>query len=558
MEAESKTGVFLSRRGFMKGLALGAAGAGVAMSIGCSPKNSDTSTSAGVAGSSSGDVPSFMIAPEPIDEAKITDTIDTQVLIVGAGIGGATAALSCVENGLDVVLIDKLEKPRSVGCDYGFVNAQPQIDAGLEPVDPYTLTRDHVAKRANRVDTSVVYRFMSRSGEAGDWFTAKAAEFGLYPEVQDYAGSSDFYKNYVHVIRYFPKENRPENIYDNLATILSGFAEKVVEAGSTFMPKTEAVQLSQSEDGSILGAICKTADEAYIKVNASKGVVLATGDYAGDSEMLAEYLEWDVDDIEMNESTGLGEGHKMGLWVGAQMQTAPHPMMLFHEAHVYHYLRVNKNGQRYVNEDAGYCGASAAQLRQPDHASWAIFDSKWPEEIPASTEFGGGMGWDQDGREINAPWVAEDEERDVFDYEREAGYMSEAETLEELADLMGLDSDAKSTFLSTVDRYNQLCETAVDEDFGKRSELMRLSSIKEPPFYAVRMITDLGVSVGGLINDVEGRLLDDDGKPIPGLYGIGNVTGSMFAVDYNEVTVPGISLARNITFGWLLGKHLAS
>ena len=85
-----------------------------------------------------------------------------------------------------------------------------------------------------------------------------------------------------------------------------------------------------------------------------------------------------------------------------------------------------------------------------------------------------------------------------------------------------------------------------------------MTAITEPPFYALRMQSMLCVSVGGLNVDVNSQVLSEDRTPIPGLYAVGNTAGGLFGVDYNEAPVPGVSLGRCVTFGKLLGEHLAT
>ena len=543
----------VTRRSFLKGTALGALGAVGAGALSCCQPNQPGSSQ--VSDLAHTGEPSFMTPPEPIDPADTDEQKTTDVLIIGGGIGGLITATSCLENNLDVIVLEKNEEPRWIGCDFGFVNPSAVLEAGVEPVDPYLATRDFVEKSGHRTCVDVAYRFMTRSGEAADWFTDKCASWGLYPIVMNYRGNCDFYRNYTHVVRYQPEENTPENVYENLKHMLDSMIDELEQAGGAYLRKTTATQLVKDGDR-ITGAICEASDGSTIYIEGKHVVVLATGDYAGNEEMFNYYSEWTSDDIDWNESTGLGEGHQLGLWAGAQMQSRPHPMMLFYEPHSYHFLRVNKHGKRYVNEDTGYLGGNVSILRQPDHISWVIFDDNWRETIPQSIPYGGGMGWDQDMRTLGREWSVEEEEA-LLDYDREEGYLVEADTLEELADAMELEGTAKQQLLDTVKRYNSLADNGLDEDFGKRPELLQLSRIVKPPFYALKQLTDLGVSCGGLMTDVDSRILDPDGLPIDNLYGIGLVTGSLFGVDYNEITVPGISLGRNITFGWLLGKYLA-
>lgn len=554
----------LTRRNFLKGLAVGGAAlAGSAALAGCQPSagegSESTAAAAGDGSTASGDAPSFMQAPDPIADGDIAQTIDTEVLIIGAGIAGATTASSCIENGVEVCLIEKNEMPRAIGLDYGLVNPSIMAEKGIEAVDVNDAVADHLEKSCHMCRDDKVYRFMSRSGEAGDWWIEKAKGYGFEPQVIAMKSESEHYKNYTQPVElWHAGKNIAEegDWYAPMAEMLANVQQEVTDAGSTFMNNTEAVQLLTDENGKVTGAVC-SADDGYIQINASKGVVLACGDFGANDEMLRYYSTIDFDAIDedsfFSESSGLGEGHQMGLWAGAVMQEKPAPLMLFHE-YCYSYLRVNKLGQRYVNEDAGYTGTVNAQLQQPGAGSWAVWDDKWAEELPAQLPYAGGMAWDQDGRLVGQEWTAENEHAVALDWEADEGILLQADTLEDLADQMGFDDQAKETFLATVDRYNQLVDDG-DTDFGKRPELM--CKIEQAPFYALKMRVELGVSVAGLVTNADSECLNAQGAVIPGLYAVGNNAGGLFGADYNEVTVPGISLGRSVTFGYLLGKHLA-
>lgn len=548
-----------SRRSFLKGVGLGAAGVmGVGMLGGCSPQGQANESNDVASSAATGDSPSFLNAPSPISENDIKETIDTEVLIIGAGIAGSATASSCVEQGLQVALVEKLEAPRSIGLDYGVVNPSIIGEKGLESMSVYELARDHMEKSCHMCRGDKTYRFMSRSGEAGDWWFEKAKGYGFEPQVMAMRSQSDHYSNNYIVELWHRGVNlgEEEDCYAPTAEMLAFVAREVQDAGGVYRNNTAAVQLLKSDDGRIAGAVCEGSD-GYVQFNASKGVVLAAGDYAMDAEMLNYYTTWDYEsfspDSFSNYSTGTGDGHKMGLWAGACMQETPNPLMIF-MGYAYGYLRVNKHGERYVNEDSGYVGGCNAQLLQPEAISWGVWDDKWREEIPASLEYGGGMSWDQDFRRLEDPWTAEREEANAFSWELEEGLLIQADTLDELADAMGFEGDAKQTFLATVERYNMLVDEG-DIDFGKRPELM--TKIEKAPYYALKMVAEIGVSVGGLLTNAESECLNSNGKPIPGLYAVGNNAGGLFGSDYNEVTIPGISLGRSITFGYLLGKHLA-
>lgn len=564
MSESTNRSATLSRRGFLGATALGAASViGAGLAAGCAPQETATAPADGTALAASGDTPAFLTAPAPIAEADITATLETDVLVIGAGIAGASTATSAVENGLSVIMVEKAEAPRAVGLDFGLVNPQIVLDAGVPKQDPYELTRDHVEKSQHLCRVDKVYRFMTRSGEAGDWLVEKAKEWGFEPQVMAYASKSDHYANNPGIVEFWhPGVNlaEEEDCYLPMAEILGFMAQQVTDAGGQVLLNTEAVQLIREEGGSVTGAVCKGAD-GYVRINAAKGVVLAAGDYAADEEMVSYYCDWDFDSIHpdfyMPMGTGTGDGQKMGLWVGAQMQKTGTPFMLFH-GYCYHYLRTNALGERYVNEDSGYTGCTMAQMMQPQGISWAIWDDKWREEIPASLEYAGGMAYDQDFRRIHDPWTAEREELGTWSWEKSDEYgapsLYEAGTLEELGAIMGYEGEALDTFLKTVERYNELCDKG-DEDFGKRPELM--TKIEKAPFYCLRMPVEVALTVGGLTTNADSECLDEEGRVIPGLFAVGNAAGGLFGTDYNEVTVPGISLGRSVTFGWLLGQHLA-
>ena len=196
----------LSRRGFLKAAALSGAGlAGATTLGGCAPATSSSNSSA-----TSGDdlaatgEPSFLTAPASIDADEIAETVDTDVLVIGSGIAGAITASSCTEQGLKVFLVEKAEAPRNIGLDYGFVNPGIMAEKNIEPVDVYEVVRDHMEKSCHRCRGDKVYRFMSESGAAGDWYLEKARGYGFVPEVIAMKSNSDHFKNYVTLWSYGP------------------------------------------------------------------------------------------------------------------------------------------------------------------------------------------------------------------------------------------------------------------------------------------------------------------------------------------------------------------
>ncbi len=126
-----------------------------------------------------------------------------------------------------------------------------------------------------------------------------------------------------------------------------------------------------------------------------------------------------------------------------------------------------------------------------------------------------------------------------------------ADTLEELAGMIGVPAD---TFQATIARYNELVDGGQDVDFGKRSEQF-FAKVEQGPFYALKFGPALLTVVGGLDVDTKLRVLDHDKNPVPGLYAVGNVSGSLYGQDY-PIQLPGCSHGRALTWGYLAGKSI--
>lgn len=547
----------LNRRNFLHMAAAAGLAGGTALLAGCAPKQSSDPEALATT-SEANAKSSWRTAPEPIDESLITDTVEADVVIIGGGISGVSTGASAIENGLSVIVLEQNEEPRMMGFDFGGVNSTMAKEAGLELSDEkiYQMVRDWTHMSANRVRPDIILNFVRESGPALDWVVEKAVDWGCRPVLAAMKSESDTYYNYIRPIEF------PDGpLYDPSKGQFGGndiitCLRKEIETSGQYLTSTTAEQLEKDGER-VTGVIASKDDGSYVRYKALKGVVLATGDFGANEEMMEELTAFDFASYSnpldySNVSLGTGLGHRMGLWAGGAFQMGPQPLMLLPMTYPYFYLHVNNLAKRYCNEDCDSVNMCINQLQQPNGTSWSIFDAKWRTEIPASLEVSGGMSWDQDFRELGTPWSAENEEA-WLQYELESGSLVMADTLEELAEKTELPLESLK---ETIARYNELAEAGNDLDFGKRRELM--TTIAEPPFYALRMLSEMCVTVGGLNVDVNHQLLDENANPIPGLYGVGNVAAGLFGVDYIEAPVPGVSLGRCVTFGKNLGEHLAS
>jgi succinate dehydrogenase/fumarate reductase flavoprotein subunit len=312
------------------------------------------------------------------------------------------------------------------------------------------------------------------------------------------------------------------------------------------------------ENDRIVGVIAETSD-GYKRFNASKGVILATGDIGSDKEMLAEFCPIALKPtknqyIPLGSNTG--DGHKMGAWAGGVLEDGPwasmmHPQGYSRMAHFF--LYVNTMGKRFMNEDTWAQGKSLGVLKQPgdvDYA-YAIFDANYKEEIEKTIPIGGGLFWDNPSTVYGQPWTSAKDEGYITAGLKD-GTIIQADTLEDLAKGLNVPVD---TFMATVNKYNESAKNGDDTEFGKRAEL--LFPIEKPPYYGSKFGPCYMVVLGGLNIDTSMRVLDKDNNPIPGLFAIGNVSGGLYGVDYPTL-IPGNSHGRAVTWGYIAGNAITA
>lgn len=509
--------------------------------------------------------PSWATKPEAIADDQIVETIETEVLILGAGNAGCSAACSAVENGAKVLVCEKTAQVNGRGGVVGACNSRLNKDLGCE-IEPVAAQYRWNRTCGNRTNEALVTMWFRNSGPAMDWLLDKADQYGAtYGIYAGYAGNSIIPEEPdAHSFGMGTFEMPPETGYFVPTALLY---KSSVDQGAEYMFEAPAVQLVQDENGAVLGAIVETTD-GYKKILASKGTILATGDIAGDPEMMNYYCESRMQRIIRSDyfpvGVNTGDGHKMGMWAGGVMQDGPLPTALHPQAYsMFHgpFMFVNKNGKRFFNEANWVQAKSLQMLDQPEAVAFSVFDSNFGADTADSLNYGGGMFWDtmsrQVGQEFDPQQIVDLVEgeaaagKDVLGNET-AVTAWKCDTLEELADAIGVN---KENFLAQVERYNEMCEAGEDTEFAKESHF--LYPIKEAPFYATKTGPCLLAVVGGLKVNTDLAVIDENGEAIPGLYAIGNTSGDLYAVDY-PINMPGNSNGRCLTWGWLVGKTVAA
>lgn len=504
--------------------------------------------------------------PDPIPSDQIKETLDCDVIVIGAGIAGLVCAHSAAMNGAETVLIEKMDTFSARGHDNGAVGCAHQKDLGLS-FDTARMQRDWLQLTGCRTNVSLLNTWLNHSAEPMDYYIERMAAEGV-TDIATNKGSNMDSDNVC--IREYPVSidfgatqvtEDGEGIQHRLLRFIETWAK---DEGADIRYSTKAEQLIRNEEGPVTGVVASTAD-GYILINAAKGVVLATGDISGNDEMMQEFAPL-VASCENRLYTpfggNTGDGINMACWVGGALQKTTAAAMALPSTKasggplasdgVLGWLAVNKHGERYFAENSGGPSICFSTMQQPESAGYSIFDNDYATKLLSHApdganrngiEYLGDLYGVNEGYEGLEDWMTKGIEEKVF---------FKADTLEDLARQIEADEDA---FLKTVDEYNGLCESGTDTQFGKPSNY--LTTVETPPFYASKIKVAVLVVPFGVNVDSHSRVCDGDDKPIEGLYAIGNVQGNFFTDSYPMI-FSGISHGRGMTFGWLVGKALAS
>jgi fumarate reductase flavoprotein subunit len=487
---------------------------------------------------------SFEIPPPPIQAKDIKKTVTADVVVAGAGISGLTAALSAAEAGARTILLEKGPTYNVRGLHNAAIDSRLQKQAGIK-VDTDQVISTIMEFGSYRSDQRLVKRWADNCSKVMDWLL-DMAEAAKIEVVLDPTTKSWYFPNYPTIHVFMPK------FQETLAEMLLGNGRA---RGVEFYFETPAVRLLRKGKGKVTRVIAQTQQGEYIQFNANRAVVLCTGDYGSNRQMVEKYCDWGtIGRLKCAYEGGLntGDGLKMGLWIGAGVDDPHHCMMLFDwavwsERGLFNmarqpWLYVNINGERFMNEDLPWGYECNQILRQPSAVAWAVWDAKHDQEWPKMKS--------QCCKNMGPPTHLWDPTQ--LDEAINKGNVLTAETIEELVRKMEVPIDR---FNHTVVGYNEIARNGKDLEFGKHPD--RLTTIEKPPFYACKMEVRYMVILSGLKVNTRLQVMDTDRNIIPGLYAAGNVSGSFFG-DVYPTTVPGLTHSRAWTFGRLAGLNAAA
>ena len=549
-------------------------------------------TAGGDTAASSSDEDWLGTEPE-IDESKVAKTVDVDVAVVGCGIAGVAACRSVAEDGGLVAAFEKADGPQCRSGEYAVINGKVQAKWGRD-----TWTREqiddiidsHMVESTYRCKRSIMSKWAHDIGDAFDWWVEANPDL-YYAETTRSAIPDESADNFIIPIFYplpehydwkqerFPCYPTSVEFKPDQHVTVEANMQKAVDTGNVQTFYGCFVEKLIMEDGRCVGLYARDAATGeYIKCNASKGVILSTGDYSQNTKMLKhfcpEVIENNIQclftnvDVEGN-FTNQGDGIQLGMWAGAQVQQSHAPM-------IHHmgggadlagvgvmgnagFLNLDLNGKRFMNEDLpGQQLENQIEL-QKNRESWQIFDSNWPEQLPYMPAAHGGACYYEDyASEDEGPKNNTTYRNYKSPYQLEAavadGRAVKADTLEELvAKIYPDDAAAQQTALDSIQRYNELAKAGYDEDFHKPAS--RMWAVENGPFYADKFTTALLlVCIGGLESDEDCHTFDADRNVIPGLYVAGNIQGNRFATEY-PIGLKGVSHSMAMYYGYVAGKN---
>ena len=568
------TDTSLSRRSFLTGL--GAAGALFAAGTmtACAPRvKGETDINLSQEGSDTA-VSGWRTKPEMPTE--ISQTLDADLVVIGAGNGGLVAATTAAQNGAKVIVLEKAGAIAAAREAIGALNSSLAPDH-LEDV-PTLLNHANMTQSGDA--NMVLYRtWAEKSGEMIEWMEATLGPKGMLFPFEWHC--PDDPHAYYPAMCYNPclDEYNPDGpnytSYLHLEVMADVFTN---DLGGEILFQTPAKMLVQEDDGRVTGVIAEGAD-GTIQINAAKGVIICTGGYGANTEMLNDLCPGNSKWCGLTSATTEeGDGIRMALWAGAELEAGGAAMIWnrtilpdgfeFNDERMggdiflpgsQPFLHVNINGERFMNEDQCYPMSYAGGAAQPGHYSWIVWDGNYWEDIQQFDTCGcSRLAPAPSGTAFNA---------DVYDCEAmskehldsfwlqpqlESGALKKADSLEELAGMMDFDDAQKATFLATVERYNQMAAAGEDTDFGKAA--YRLTDVTDAPFYAARIAGTLLVTIHGVNTDANSQPLRNDGTPIEGLYVCGNDQGGFYPHNYPS-NFTGINAGRTATFARIAAKH---
>ncbi|HIY82426.1 MAG TPA: FAD-dependent oxidoreductase [Candidatus Rubneribacter avistercoris] len=509
----------MSRRSFLKGAGVGAAGLLGAAAIG------------GCAGQASG----ASASKESWDQ-------ETDVIVVGTGAAGVAAAMTALEAGCEVVMIEKEKLAggiTSVCEQYCAFDSSLHLPQNFDDVEDSAelMLEDALRVSNGTADEALAKIYCDDSANCLNWMIEHGCEFKGSLRVSD------------------GRHGQGKYITATAGELTAKLLPAIEAAGGSVLTETPLTDIVRDEEsGRVTGVVC--SDEGT-RIKARKGVVICTGPWSDDEVLIPRHMKPVPSLVSECASTLSAFGMPYGPYTGEAIRAAQrkgaavrHMEYIMFDPYysvpevmadkvapagltrAVNQILISPEGRRFTDEGKSRGAIALDIIDLPGNTYYPVVDGRHLPDPTGSTKFSV-------------------EQLDEF---VAGGYMVRSDTLEGLASEMErVFGTPKDAVLAEIERYNGFCATGVDEDFGKDPHHM--TPIDQAPFYAGPAETCRDMYThGGLETDAEARVVDLDGVAIPGLYAAGMCTGGPLG----EITISGNWQTSAIAFGRIAGKNVAA
>lgn len=533
-------------------------------------------------------------SPEPeIPQSAITETIETEVLICGAGNAGMMAAISSAKQGAQTLVIEKNKKAGFVKPYMGAIDTKAQKAVG----DKARIDKDEVIKElvnygkkcteenpayppdykpskylgSNKVDEKLIRLWANESGEAFDFLAGELSEYGIkhvaeYDIGDGYHGGFKAYPTQTKFLVPFLKGGPFAIIHAGIYVLERFFVKKIKSLGAKTMYNTALVKVIK-EGNRAVGVIARKKDGKYIRINASKGVLISTGGYVADPKLVAKVNPeaTAVSVLHYIQEGTVGDGIRAGIWAGGEKDKYPSAMVFDRgiakpgeKANLpirrggsfdsfffgsQPFIKVNMDGRRFCNESVPYDVILNPLQNQKNGVACMIWDANYWKHVKRFNTIGCSRMIPSKSRPKTYEGMGHFMNWGMTLMMRLRGYIKKARTIEGLARKLKLPAEE---FKATIEHYNQMAAQGEDKDFGKAGKDML--ALNKAPYFGVTYGGWLLTTMDGLRINEDTQVLDTEGNAIEGLYAAGDVAGGFFANNFYPELVVGVAVGKSMTF----------
>lgn len=419
------------------------------------------------------------------------DVKDTScdIVVIGAGGAGLSASIKASQGGAKVILLEKQGTVggNTISATGGLNAAETSVQKKLGIADSKDqFYKDTMKGGYNLNNPELVRNMVEEAPETVDWLISVGVDLS---DVGKMAGSTN------------SRTHRPQGGAAVGAHMVPVLEKAAVNAGVDLRKSSKVVDIIK-KDGRAAGVIVEKNGKKY--TISAKAVIIATGGFGANPDMVVKYKS-DLKGFGTTNHKGATgdafawiEKFNAGLTQMDQIQTHPtvvpsNGMMITEAVRGNGAIMINREGKRFGSEMATRDVMSAAVLSQTGGTAYLVFDTSVRKSLKA-----------------------------IEGYVKQ-GLLTEGETPEELAKKLGIPSEA---LVETIKRYNRFVASGNDGDFGRKgSEMPR--ALSEGPYFAVEVAPAIHHTMGGIVINKKAEVLDVNGRPVPGLYAAGEVTGGI-------------------------------